>query len=78
MDAQRCQQSSTMCIDCNSQRRVAERQSGWLTRTITEANMTIVLLVGLILTLLLSVVTIPAIMLSSQISAAEDPDDLTN
>ena len=40
--------------------------------------MIIVLLVGLILTLLLSVVTIPAIMLSSQISAVEDPDDLTN
>ena len=40
--------------------------------------MTTILLAGLIFTLLLSVVTIPAIMLSSQISAVEDPDDLTN
>jgi hypothetical protein len=40
--------------------------------------MTTILLAGLILTLLLSVVTIPAIMLSSQISAVEEPDDLTN
>jgi hypothetical protein len=40
--------------------------------------MNVVLLVGLILALLSSVVTIPAIMLSSQISAVEDPDDLTN
>jgi len=37
-----------------------------------------ILLAGFVLTLLLSVVTIPAIMLSSQISAAEDPNDLTN
>jgi hypothetical protein len=36
------------------------------------------LLGGLILTLLLSVVTIPAIMLSSQITATEDPDDPMN
>ena len=40
--------------------------------------MSTILLAGLILTLLLSVVTIPAIMLSSQISAVEEPDDLTN
>jgi hypothetical protein len=38
--------------------------------------MTTILLGGIILTVLLSVVTIPAIMLSSQISAVEDPDDL--
>jgi hypothetical protein len=36
------------------------------------------LLGGLVLTLLLTVVTIPAIMLSSQISAIEDPDDPMN
>ena len=40
--------------------------------------MNAILVIWLILALLLSVVTIPAIMLSSQISAAEDPDDLTN
>jgi hypothetical protein len=40
--------------------------------------MSTILLAGLILTLLLSGVTIPAIMLSSQISAVEEPDDLTN
>ena len=40
--------------------------------------MTTILLAGLILTLLLSVVTIPAIMLSSQISDVEESDDLTD
>jgi hypothetical protein len=38
--------------------------------------MTTILLGGIIFTVLLSVMTIPAIMLSSQISAVEDPDDL--
>jgi hypothetical protein len=37
--------------------------------------MTAVLLAGLILTLLLAVVTIPAIMLSSEISDVEESDD---
>jgi hypothetical protein len=40
--------------------------------------MTTLLFAGLILTLLLSVVTIPAIMLSSRISAMEDSDDVTS
>ncbi len=38
--------------------------------------MNAILVIGLILALLLSALTIPAIMLSSQISAVEDRDNL--